>query len=158
MRLTFGNAHASDTPPPKPWMQFPCSWIGAICRCSWGESQTMLGNFLKGPVGMGVIGALMTVGTAVTGVTAGPSIAHAVSDRMNATPAPTPVPVDTETPTPKPTPKPATATATALPPNGSGTPAAAAGKKGMPTATPKAAAPAQPAAPGAPAAAGQSQA
>src|SRR4030088_2879586 len=46
-------------------------------------------NFFKGPVGMAVMGSLITVGTAVTGVTAGPSVAKAVTERVNATPAPT---------------------------------------------------------------------
>ena len=48
----------------------------------------MLVNFLKGPLGMAVMGSVITVGTAVTGVTAGPSVAKAVTERVNATPAP----------------------------------------------------------------------
>src|SRR6266849_5521562 len=44
-------------------------------------------NFFKGPVGMAVMGSLITVGTAVTGVTAGPSVAKALTERVNATPA-----------------------------------------------------------------------
>ena len=47
-------------------------------------------GFLKGPIGMGLIGATVAVATAVTGVTAGPSVARAVIDRVNATPEPTP--------------------------------------------------------------------
>ncbi len=33
-------------------------------------------NFFKGPVGMAVMGSVVTIGTAVTGVTAGPSVAR----------------------------------------------------------------------------------
>src|SRR5579864_2252928 len=73
----------------------------------------MLGTFLKGPIGMAVMGTVMAASTAVAGVTAGPSVAQAVSDRIHATAVPTATP-DPSTPTPKPTAKPLP-TATPLP-------------------------------------------
>ena len=49
----------------------------------------LLVAFLKGPIGLALIGTTVVIATAVTGVAAGPSVAHAVMERVNATPAPT---------------------------------------------------------------------
>src|SRR3982074_3258091 len=77
-------------------------------------------NFFKGPVGMAIMGSLVTVGTAVTGVTAGPSMARAVSARGNATPATatvvtTPSPAAKAPAPPKPTTTPAVAASRTTP-------------------------------------------
>ena len=77
-------------------------------------SPLFLLAFLKGPIGLALIGTTVVVATAVTGVAAGPAAAQAVMERVNATPAPTPEPTAAPTAKPKVIPVPPVATATRL--------------------------------------------
>src|SRR5437660_79280 len=61
----------------------------------------MLLTFLKGPLGMAMLGTVITAATAVTGVAAGPSMAKAVAERVNATAMPTTVAAGTPSPAAK---------------------------------------------------------
>jgi hypothetical protein len=71
-----------------------------------------MGKFPKTPLGLAALIMFLTLNTAVVGVVAGPTVAHAVNDKLHETPVPTAVPTDTPTPTVKPTVAPKTPTPT----------------------------------------------
>src|SRR5215467_3001971 len=75
---------------------------GARVDARTEESFEMVAALFKSPIGLGMLGAVMAMGTAVAGVTVGPSAAHAVSERLNATPAPTEAPTAKPTAAPRP--------------------------------------------------------
>src|ERR1700694_3980488 len=58
----------------------------------------LLAGFFKGPIGMAALGATVAITTAATGITAGPMVARAVIERVNATAVPTALPSPAATP------------------------------------------------------------